>query len=482
MGYRKSIFPRGIGSALLLGIACLAVPSQGAFAQIEHELPLFMSAADMLGRQGFVRVINRSDRAGTVRIHAIDDSGRRFGPVDLSLAANATVHFNSGDLEQGNPAKGLSGSVGSGEGNWRLKLATDLDIEALAYIRTLGDGFLTSMHDVVQNESMRWYVPIFNPGSNPNQRSILRLINPSGVDTEVVIEGLDDQGASAPGGAVRFTLPGDASRTLDAQELDAGYSGSASDFEFDGRLGAGVGKWQLFVSADRPIRVMSLMATPTGHLTNLSSVMGDDILRGSAGNDTLYGGNGNDVINPGDSDFGTDGGGDEVFGSAGNDRIIYTDSTGRRATQRLRYSGLESGGITATIDGVANRATVNKGSAGTDTLVDIINPLRLSTGFLLFGTGAADIFHITLDANQWLLAQGGDIPAATPSTSAPTSMRRLGSASTMRMRQPASMSTSIRIGHETTASEASTSSTAMSGRWEAPISRTRFESGWAPWP
>ena len=77
-----------------------------------------------------------------------------------------------------------------------------------------------------------------------------------------------------------------------------------------------------------------------------------------------------------------DGGGDEVFGSAGNDRIIYTDSTGRRATQRLRYSGLESGGITATIDGVANRATVNKGSTGTDTLVDIINPLRLSTGFL----------------------------------------------------------------------------------------------------
>ena len=122
MGYRKSIFARSIGSALLLGIACLAVPSQGAFAQIEHELPLFLSAADMLGRQGFVRVINRSDRAGTVRIHAIDDSGRRFGPVDLSLAANATAHFNSDDLEQGNPAKGMSGNTGSGEGNWRLKL------------------------------------------------------------------------------------------------------------------------------------------------------------------------------------------------------------------------------------------------------------------------------------------------------------------------------------------------------------------------
>ena len=110
-----------------------------------HEVPLFVSASHPV-QQGFVRIINRSAESGTVRIHAIDDSGRRAGPVTLSLSAKATAHFNSDDLETGNPSKGLSGSTGSGQGDWRLRLETDLDIEALAYIRTT-DGFLTSMHE-----------------------------------------------------------------------------------------------------------------------------------------------------------------------------------------------------------------------------------------------------------------------------------------------------------------------------------------------
>ena len=115
-----------------------------------HTLPLVMSASNA-GPQGFVRLINRSDRAGTVRIHAIDDSGQRFGPVFLSLAARAGVQFNSGDLEEGAPSKGLSGGVGEGEGSWRLELVSDLEIEPLAYIRT-ADGFVTSIHEVSAEE------------------------------------------------------------------------------------------------------------------------------------------------------------------------------------------------------------------------------------------------------------------------------------------------------------------------------------------
>ena len=167
-------------------------------AQSVHTLPLFMSASDS-ARQGFVRIINRSDEAGTVTIYAIDDSGEQADSVELSLDAKQTRHFNSGDLENGNTAKGLTGKTDSGQGNWRLKLETDLDIEPLAYIRTPEDGFLTAIHDVAQGESMRWYVQIFNPGSNSNQKSSLRLINTSGIDTEVTIRGLDDGGVSSGG-------------------------------------------------------------------------------------------------------------------------------------------------------------------------------------------------------------------------------------------------------------------------------------------
>ena len=73
-----------------------------------HDLP-FVTAASNLDQQGFVRIANRSDRAGTVRIHAVDDTGEYRGPVELSLDAHQAAHFNSQDLESGNPSKGLSG-------------------------------------------------------------------------------------------------------------------------------------------------------------------------------------------------------------------------------------------------------------------------------------------------------------------------------------------------------------------------------------
>ena len=58
--------------------------------------------------------------------------------------------------------------------------------------------------------------------------------------------------------------PGEA-RTLSAQALESGGAGMT------GSLGDGTGKWQLFVSADGALHVMSLLLSPTGHLSNLSA-------------------------------------------------------------------------------------------------------------------------------------------------------------------------------------------------------------------
>ena len=226
---------------------------------------------------GLVRILNRSGEAGTVRILAIDDTGQRFGPVSLSMDANETVNLNSTHLEQGNEAKGLSGGVGNGTGHWRLELDSTLDIEPLAYVRS-ADGSLASVHDAVASRSMRHHVLTFNPGSNLGQRSLLRLVNTSGLDTDVVITGRDDAGAAAPGGEVRLTLPADEVRTLSAQALEAGGDG------FEGRFGDGTGKWQVFVTAGRPIQVMSLLSSP-GNLVNLSAGPSDATIRGGPGGD-----------------------------------------------------------------------------------------------------------------------------------------------------------------------------------------------------
>ena len=230
-----------------------------------HTVPLFPAASDPLGRQGFVRVINRSTEAGDVTVAAFDDTDRDFGSLTLSLDANATAHFNSNDLEVGNAEKGLSGSTGAGAGDWRLELSSALDIEVLAYIRTTSDGFLTAMHDTVSREGDRHVVAIFNPGSNVDQESLLRLVNPGNDPAEVTIAGIDDRGVSSSGGSVAASVAAGTSRTLTAQELEAGGDG------FEGELGNGAGKWQLVVESGQPVIVMSLLSSPTGHLTNLST-------------------------------------------------------------------------------------------------------------------------------------------------------------------------------------------------------------------
>ena len=99
-----------------------------------------------------------------------------------------------------------------------------------------------------------------------SKASSLRLINP-GEAAAVSIAGVDDRGES-PGSEVTTTIPAGASRTLTAQELEAGGDG------FEGALGDGEGKWRLTVQSAQPLVVMSLLSDPTGHLSNLSTASG----------------------------------------------------------------------------------------------------------------------------------------------------------------------------------------------------------------
>ena len=238
-----------------------------------RHVPWFLPASDPLGRQSFARIINHSDEGGAVRIDAFDDEGSPYGPLTLSVDANETVHINSGDLEDGNVDKGLDGATGPpGEGRWRLELTSPLDIEVLAYLRT-EDGFVTSMHDVVPQTGDGHHVAIFNPGRNARQVSYLRLVNRGAETAEVTIEGFDGGGAS-PGTQVRLSVPARGARALTARELESDEGRGEAAQDLDGALGEGAGKWRLVVTSDPPIEVMSLLASPTGHLTNLSTAPG----------------------------------------------------------------------------------------------------------------------------------------------------------------------------------------------------------------
>ena len=230
-----------------------------------HTIPLLPSASDAHGRQGIVQIRNRSARAAQVRIVAADDSGREYGPLRLFVEANGTAELDSKDLENGNPDRGLYGGTGQGVGDWRLELSSDADIEALSFVRTW-DGLLMPMHDVVASEGNRHRVPIFHPGSQWEQESRLRLINPGQVPADVSIAGVDSHGNSL-GIGVSVTIPAGASVTYTAAELESGRGAGLS-----GALGVGAGAWRLVVDSAQPLQVMNLLSSPTGHLSNLSTV------------------------------------------------------------------------------------------------------------------------------------------------------------------------------------------------------------------
>ena len=244
----------------LTNLSTVAATPRTANGLATHRVPLFPAAAPG-ARQGFVRVFNRSVRDATVQVTAVDDAGRARAPVTLTVEAGRTAHFNSDDLENGNAAKGLQG-VGSGSGDWHLELQTRAALDVLAYIRAAG-GFVTSMHDVVPATGNRHRVAVFNPGGNPNQRSLLRLVNETDLTATVRITGTDDAGMAGDS-AVTVTLPAKAARTFSALALETGAG-------VDGALGAGKGKWRLVVESDRRLSAMSLLESPGGQLSNLSS-------------------------------------------------------------------------------------------------------------------------------------------------------------------------------------------------------------------
>ena len=211
------------------------------------------------------RVVSHSDKEDLVTVEAWDDAGDRYGPLEFILHPRAALEFNSNDLELGNPDKGPYGGLGDGEGNWRLAFSSDEPISIAGY-RRASDGFQTSMHAVVpESDELVYEVPFFAPHGTWDRRprSWLRLSNPNQHDVNITISGIDDDGISR--GRVDLVLEPESSRMVSDEQLEQG------DDDLDGFLSNGRRNWHLSVSATRPILVMNLLKSPTGHVTNISA-------------------------------------------------------------------------------------------------------------------------------------------------------------------------------------------------------------------
>ena len=243
----------------------ISAPGVANAERLPAAVPLMLSASDSI-RQGFVRIINESEESGSVRILAVDDGGTTANPIEIELDTREAFHFNSDDLENGNVRKGINAGVGSPlQGDWRLNVETALAVQVPAFVRT-NDGFLTAMHDTLPRDAEgRLAVYVFNPASNDERVSRLRLANIGANAESVSIEGVDDRGNAA--GPVTVTLAAGESRTLSAYDLETGNAQGLT-----GALGDGAGKWRLFVTAGQSVVGMSLLESASGHLTNLSTM------------------------------------------------------------------------------------------------------------------------------------------------------------------------------------------------------------------
>lgn len=298
-----------LGSGLLrfLGLGVALSWCAAALADDHIIIPYFLAASENEdpneGRQGFLRLINHSDSDVMVTVRAVDDAGNEKPAFTVALDARATIHFNSLDLES-NPRsrdflQNADGTAFMGVGvpyldanqteggHWRLRIEADdeailNDIEALEYVRTRS-GFLTTMHDSAREQPMEgggmmYQVRIFNPGSNRTQRSSLYLINNADSAASVTVTGVDDAGTRGESD-VSFTLGGGRAAEIPAQALENMETATEEDLMgmvmpeggLTGMLGDGTGKWQLFVASDQPLHVLSLMKTPGGYISNLST-------------------------------------------------------------------------------------------------------------------------------------------------------------------------------------------------------------------
>ncbi|APD87598.1 hypothetical protein BM527_16685 [Alteromonas sp. Mex14] len=225
----------------------------------------FVPPADNSEQQGFLRFINTSADRQQVVLSGLDDSGQAgVTTILFSLLPGESKQMNSDDLEFGNQEKGLTGYFGDGTGSWRITVQAE-EVKTSAYIRT-SEGFLTQVDAFVPNAFGKEHeIPMFNPSSNSNQVSKLRIINNSDVKNVFEITGTDNKGR-APGGVLSFTLEPREAIEISSSDIEKGNP----NLGLIGSIGDGVGKWLLKVQSTQPSMVLNLLEAPGGYLSNLS--------------------------------------------------------------------------------------------------------------------------------------------------------------------------------------------------------------------
>ena len=195
----------------------------------EPTVPFMLPAGDPSG-QSIVRLSNQTNEVATLRITAVDDSANVYEPSTIEIQALESLSFNSRDLAYGNAAKGIVGIGAPAEGHLRLSVEAyymdnPLGVKIQHHIRA-PDGLLTMVGNTAPMDLLTGVEPYirhessipelresilvgtFNPASNVEHQSKLRIINWGLRDRWLLIRGQDDEGRAYGGDPSRRGIPG----------------------------------------------------------------------------------------------------------------------------------------------------------------------------------------------------------------------------------------------------------------------------------
>ena len=226
-----------------------------------HRVALFNSA-DSSDAASLLRLTNRGGEALMANITGIDDTGASpGGVVSVEVGAHESVVLTAAALEAGDT--NLLGALGDGEGQWRLRIASDGDLAVMNLVET-PDGHLANLSGATATTvpARETHVVDRFPSSSDisNEQGVVRIVNGSERPVSVRIEPHDSTGWRYP--PLTLTLGANEAANLGALDLELGNAAKG----LAGSAGPGTGAWRLEISSDSDIEVLNYTSFPNGLL------------------------------------------------------------------------------------------------------------------------------------------------------------------------------------------------------------------------
>ena len=213
------------------------------------------------GDDGTLRLINTGFTVAEVVVFGLDSNGGpALWPVVVSLPAQASRSITATDLQYGAPD--LTGSFGDAEGDWRLLIFADGDIEVMTVLDNPSDPLANLS---TADFGHRKEILLFPSYEESSRQGVLRIASKTGAGT-VAIDATDESGQDF--GPVTLSLDGEREVVLDSSDLEFGNPAKG----LPEGLGRGEGDWRLSFSSRLDLDVFAYAHTSDGMLTAIGDV------------------------------------------------------------------------------------------------------------------------------------------------------------------------------------------------------------------